>query len=126
MPEPIRDRPAVVIARAYDAPAEAGHRVLVDRLWPRGLRKQDLPIDEWCKDVAPSTALRRWYGHEPARFDEFARRYREELGREPASAAVAALAAIAASRRLVLVTATRDVEHSGARVLRDHLLTRLP
>jgi uncharacterized protein YeaO (DUF488 family) len=111
----------IEVARAYDPVTPGRYRVLVDRLWPRGLTKEALAVDEWMRDVAPSTALRKWYGHDPARFDAFARRYRDELGVEPASAAVGHLVTLARSRGLVLVTATRDVEHSGARVLRDHL-----
>src|SRR5262245_17610135 len=77
------------IRRIYDQdPPEAGYRVLVDRLWPRGIRKQNAALDEWAKDIAPTTDLRRWYGHDPARFEEFARRYRDELNRDPAAAAM--------------------------------------
>ena len=113
----------VDVRRVYDSDlvASASHRVLVDRLWPRGITKAEAAVDEWVKDVAPSTGLRRWYGHDVARFDEFARRYRAELGRPPAAVAVERLAAIAEDRHLTLVTATRDVEHSGAEVLRRHL-----
>ena len=71
----------VQVRRVYDDPRpEDGTRVLVDRIWPRGMTKQKAELDEWCKQVAPSTALRTWYGHDPERFDEFARRYRDELG----------------------------------------------
>jgi uncharacterized protein YeaO (DUF488 family) len=105
----------------YDDDA-AGHRVLVDRLWPRGLTKAEAALNEWLKDVAPSTELRRWYGHHVERFDEFARRYRTELRQPPASIAVDRLIEIARTEPLTLVTATRDVEHSGARVV-EHLLT---
>jgi uncharacterized protein YeaO (DUF488 family) len=98
--------------------------VLVDRLWPRGVTKEDAHLDEWAKDVAPSTELRRWYGHEPERYDEFARRYRAELRREPARTGITRLRALARDRPVDLVTATRDVEHSGARVLRDLLAAR--
>jgi uncharacterized protein YeaO (DUF488 family) len=97
---------------------EDGYRVLVDRLWPRGIAKQDAALDEWAKDLAPGTDLRRWYGHDPARFEEFARRYRDELRRDPAAAALARLRGRAQQQTVVLVTATRDIEHSGARVLR--------
>jgi uncharacterized protein YeaO (DUF488 family) len=79
--------------------------------------KANAPIDEWAKDLAPSTELRRWYGHDPVKFEEFARRYRDELEQPPASEAVGRLRARARRQRIVLVTATRDVEHSGARVL---------
>jgi uncharacterized protein YeaO (DUF488 family) len=114
--------PAFHVRRVYDHSEDLkGYRALVDRLWPRGVKKSNLVIDEWAKDIAPSTELRRWYGHDPGRFDEFARRYRDELAADPAADAVAGL--IARSRRtaVILLTATRDVEHSGARVLEDHL-----
>jgi uncharacterized protein YeaO (DUF488 family) len=108
------------VARVYDAPAaEGAHRVLVDRLWPRGIAKVDAPFDEWAKEVAPSSELRRWYGHEPERFQEFALRYKDELEREAAREAIARLRGVAKRKRVVLVTATGDVEHSGAAVLRD-------
>ncbi|MBO0748134.1 MAG: DUF488 family protein [Acidimicrobiaceae bacterium] len=107
------------VLRVYDDPGRAPneHRVLVDRLWPRGVKKEALDYDEWPKEVAPSSELRRWYGHEPSRFEEFARRYRDELSDGPAVATVAHLRDLAARGRLVLLTATRDVEHSGAEVL---------
>ena len=113
----------VEVARVYDGPSRAPgrapgqYRVLVDRLWPRGLTKSAIDFDEWPKEVAPSTDLRRWYGHAPERFAEFSRRYRDELAAPPAVAVVARLRGISAGRQLVLLTATRDVEHSGARVL---------
>ncbi len=97
------------------------YRVLVDRLWPRGVSKADAAIDEWAKEVAPSDELRRWYQHDVAKFAEFSRRYRAELRRQPANEAVRHLRGLARRRRVELVTATRDVEHSGARVLLQHL-----
>lgn len=111
----------VEVVRVYEGPRRrpGEHRVLVDRLWPRGLAKASVDFDEWEKDVAPSTELRRWYGHDPARFTEFARRYRAELSAEPGGSVVKRLRQVAAKRRLVLLTATRDVEHSGAEVLRN-------
>jgi uncharacterized protein YeaO (DUF488 family) len=111
----------VEVVRVYEDPGRVPgeHRVLVDRLWPRGLSKSAVQFDEWAKEVAPSDQLRRWYGHEPSRFAEFARRYREELAHEPASAIVARLRSVAERTRLVLLTATRDVERSGAKVLKD-------
>jgi uncharacterized protein YeaO (DUF488 family) len=114
-------RPRFVVARVYDDRAPGRYRVLVDRLWPRGIRKRDASFDEWPKDLAPSTGLRRWYGHDPTRFDEFARRYRDELAHPPASDAVARLVGLAKHRPVTLLTAARDVQHSGARVLCDHL-----
>lgn len=112
--------------RVYDADAASGEarHVLVDRLWPRGLAKVDAPFDEWVKDVAPSTQLRRWYGHEVERFDEFEGRYRAELGEPPASEAFSRLRAAATANGVVLLTATRDVEHSAATVLQRVLLER--
>jgi uncharacterized protein YeaO (DUF488 family) len=113
----------IEVRRVYDTAGEGdGYRVLVDRLWPRGVTKAELAVDEWLKDAAPSTELRRWYGHELSRFEDFARRYRAELRRSPGAAAVEHLASIAARRRVSLLTATRDVEHSGAEVLRRHLV----
>lgn len=113
----------VAVVRVYDDPGRAGpeHRVLVDRLWPRGLTKEAVDLDEWLKDVAPSTQLRRWYGHVPERFEEFTCRYRAELGRDPAASAIQALRQRAGGARLVLLTATRDLARSGAAVLRDEL-----
>ncbi len=115
---------STVVVRVYDDPGRAGteYRVLVDRLWPRGLRKDAVDLDEWLKDAAPSTALRRWYGHDPARFDEFARRYGAELAVEPGTSAVSTLHDRAVHYRVVLLTATRDVGHSGAEVLRRTLV----
>lgn len=100
-------------------------RILVDRLWPRGVSKADADLHEWLKDVAPSSDLRKWYGHDVGRFDEFARRYRGELQAGPASAGLQHLVALARTTPVTLVTATRDVEHSGARVLCDTLMDLL-
>lgn len=111
------------VRRIYDD-GGTGYRVLIDRLWPRGVKKADADLDEWLKDAAPTTELRRWYGHDPERFTEFARRYRAELRHPPASDAVDHLLELAATRPVILLTATRDVEHSGARVLHDHLESR--
>ena len=114
------DHPDVQLKRAYDAPsATDGTRVLVDRLWPRGLRKADAAIDEWLKDVAPSHELRRWFGHDPARWTEFRRRYKAELSRN--EAAVEALRALARQGRLTLVYSAHDAAHNQAVVLKDVL-----
>jgi uncharacterized protein YeaO (DUF488 family) len=109
----------IAIERVYGDPGRRRDelRVLVDRLWPRGVAKGSLDYDEWAKDLAPSTGLRRWYGHDPARFKEFDRRYRVELEDAPAQQAIRRLRAAAPRRGLTLLTATRDVEHSGAAVL---------
>lgn len=110
------------VRRIYDDDrGDAGYRVLVDRLWPRGVKKADAALDEWLKDAAPSTELRRWYGHDPGQFVEFSRRYRAELRQPPASDAVDHLIGLAATYSVILLTATGDVEHSGARVLQDQL-----
>ena len=119
-------RRTVEIRRVYDGNdrGDASYRVLVDRLWPRGVNKADAALDEWLKDVAPSTELRRWYAHDVQRFEDFARRYRAELGRPPASVALDRLVELARAKTIVLLTATRDVEHSGARVLEERLTRR--
>lgn len=113
----------VSITRVYDAPTRTGPglRFLVDRLWPRGVSKDHLEMDDWLKDVAPSTELRRWYGHQVDRFDEFDRRYRAELASSPAAEALELLRAAALDEGVILLTATRDVEHSGARVIESVL-----
>jgi uncharacterized protein YeaO (DUF488 family) len=112
----------VRVRRVYEQPSpDDGVRLLVDRLWPRGLSKDAAHIDEWVKDVAPSDDLRRWYGHEPERFAEFRRRYVDEL-REPQRAEALARLAGAASRGTVtLLTATKDAAHSQAAVLAEQL-----
>ena len=116
-------RPSVELRRVYeDIPGGGPTRVLIDRLWPRGIAKATAPFDEWLKEVAPTTELRRWYGHDPAKFETFAARYRHELAQPPASEALASLRALAAKGGVVLVTATRDVEHSAAEVLLAALL----
>jgi uncharacterized protein YeaO (DUF488 family) len=110
----------VRLKRAYLPPSpEDGVRVLVDRLWPRGVRKSDAAIDRWLKEVAPSTELRRWFGHDPSRWEEFRRRYRAELSRD--TALLNELRAIARKGRLTLVYAARDELHNEAVVLRDVL-----
>ena len=112
MPSRIRVR------RAYEPPSpDDGARVLVDRIWPRGLRKDAARLDEWAKDVAPSTELRKWYGHDPAKFDEFRRRYTEELSGSAQRKELGKLRALAAAGPVTLLTATRDVEISQAAVL---------
>ena len=117
-------RRRISIQRAYEDPVPGSFRVLVDRLWPRGVTKDAAGIDRWAKEAAPSTELRRWYGHDPERFDEFANRYRQELRAEPAQAVLDELLAVAAERPVVLVTATKDVTRSGAAVLRAVLDAR--
>jgi uncharacterized protein YeaO (DUF488 family) len=115
----------VQVRRVYEEPApQDGARVLVDRLWPRGLRKDAAHLDEWAKDVAPSTELRKWYAHDPAKFAEFCRRYTAELATGAPRAALDQLAARAAAGPVTLLTATRDAAHSEAAVLAGLLRRR--
>ena len=118
--EPAAAKLDIRLKRAYLPPSpEDGLRVLVDRLWPRGVRKADAAIDRWLKEVAPSTELRRWFGHDPGRWEEFRRRYEAELSSRVAL--LDELRAIARSGRLTLVFAARDALHNDAVVLRDLL-----
>lgn len=110
----------ITVRRAYDAPERGdGTRVLVDRIWPRGLRKDDVDFDEWLKEVAPSTELRTWYGHVPERFDEFATRYRAELKEPERADALAHLCALARHGNLTLLTASKAADISQAAVLAE-------
>lgn len=110
------------LARVYDySPDSAACPVLVDRLWPRGLSKSDAPFEIWLKDVAPSTELRRWYGHVPDRYQAFADRYRKELHQAPARQALERLQTLSGDHQLVLLTATKDIDRSAAAVLREEL-----
>lgn len=113
----------VRLKRVYDA-AEAGDgtRVLVDRVWPRGLRKVDSVIDLWLKDVAPSTELRRWFAHDPDKWPEFRRCYRAELAEK--ADVMTPLERAARQSRVTLLFAARDRERNHAIVLRDWLLDR--
>ena len=106
------------LKRAYDQPAgEDGFRVLVDRLWPRGPRKDAARIDAWLKDVAPSTELRLWFGHEPARWEEFRKRYETELKQNPALDELRSL--LAGHKQVTLLFGAKDEAHNNAVVLRD-------
>ncbi len=112
--------------RVYEPPAKRdGYRVLVDRLWPRGLSKSDAHLDAWLKDIAPSDALRRWFGHEPSRFAEFRERFRSELHVEPARSVLAELARLAARRTITLLYSAHDTEHNNAVVLAQELNRRV-
>ena len=115
----------VKVRRVYEEPDPGdGIRVLVDRIWPRGLTKARAALDEWCKDVAPSDELRKWYGHVPDRFEEFGRRYRLELQDPRQAEALAHLHRLAEDRRLTLLTGTRQPEISEAAVLAAVLQAR--
>lgn len=112
----------VQVRRAYDMPERGdGARVLVDRIWPRGLTRAKADFDEWCKEVAPSTELRKWYDHDPARFEEFTHRYHAELKQRERSDALAHLRELAKDRTLTLLTATKQPAISEAEVLAELL-----
>lgn len=108
----------VWIRRAYDEPTNNdGYRVLVDRVWPRGVSKEDAQLDEWCKQIAPSTELRKWFGHAPERWDGFRSRYRAELGDR--DDLVEALVERTRRQRVTLVFGAKDTEHNQAVVLAE-------
>jgi len=113
----------IKLKRAYERPdADDGTRVLIDRLWPRGVRKVDAAIDQWVKDIAPSTALRKWFGHDPARWQEFRTRYAAEI--QEHSEQLDRLRALAKEGPITLVFSAHDEIHNDAVVLRDFLLGR--
>jgi uncharacterized protein YeaO (DUF488 family) len=117
----------VKLKRVYDPPApDDGQRVLVERLWPRGLKREDARLDEWLREIAPSDGLRRWFGHDPARWEEFQARYRQELADADHQAALAKLRERARRGPLTLLFAARDAEHCNAQVLRALLEERQP
>jgi len=108
--------------RIYESPTPRdGKRVLVDRLWPRGVSKEKAGLDAWLRDVAPSADLRRWYHHDPQRYDEFRRRYFAELEDSDHEAALERLRDLAARDKVTLLTATKDVDHSEAAALAQWL-----
>lgn len=107
---------SIALKRAYEEPEPGdGTRVLIDRMWPRGVKKEQARIDVWLRDVAPSTELRQWFGHDPARWTEFRERYRTELKGSPA---LAELRKLARQGKVTLVYAARDEQHNNAVVLR--------
>lgn len=111
----------VKLKRAYEpADRSDGTRVLIDRLWPRGVKKADAKVDEWMKDIAPSTELRKWFGHDPARWQEFRDRYQAEVKQHPEH--LQRLRALAREGTLTLVFAAHDEAHNNAVVLRDLIL----
>jgi uncharacterized protein YeaO (DUF488 family) len=111
---------AVLLKRAYDPPEPAdGYRVLIDRLWPRGVTKERAQLDEWARELGPSSELRRWFGHDPAKFDEFRRRYLDELAAQEEK--LVELSERARAGTLTLVYSARDTEHNDAVVLAELL-----
>jgi len=112
----------VKVRRVYEERADDdGARVLVDRIWPRGVSKEKAHLHEWCKQVAPSTALRKWYNHDPERFEEFGRRYRIELEEPERAEALTQLRELTEHRTLTLLTGTKHADISEAAVLADLL-----
>lgn len=115
-------KPRIRVRRVYDPPSrEDGVRVLVDRLWPRGLKKEALHVDAWPKHLTPSNELRKWYHADPSRYEEFRERYKDELAAQ--GEGLAELRAVLRGRKVTLLTAARDVDVSHAEVLRDLLLS---
>ena len=113
----------IKLKRAYEPPApDDGTRILIDRLWPRGVKKADAAIDEWMKDIAPSNGLRKWFGHDPARWQEFRRRYQSEIQQHPDQ--FGRLCTLAQHGRITLVFSAHDEAHNDAVVLKDLLLGR--
>ena len=110
--------PTINVRRIYEeARKDDGARILVDRLWPRGVSKERAHLDEWMKDIAPSTELRQWYSHDPAKFDEFSARYRDELGQPAQAAELARLRELARKGPVTLLTASKAVDISEATVI---------
>src|SRR5579864_5786802 len=120
-----KQRLPVALKRVYEKPeAIDGMRILVDRLWPRGLSKEDAHIDLWLKEIAPSNELRKWFSHDPEKFGEFRHRYKAELASESHKEALAKLREMVSQGYVTLVFAAHDSEHSNVTVLRDVLLQR--
>jgi len=118
------DQPGVTIARVYDEPGNGGRaRLLVDRVWPRGVAKADLAHDAWIRDAAPSSELRKWFGHDPERWDGFVKHYRAELDEKPE--AVERCLKWCRQGPVTLLYAAKDRKHNNAIVLRDYLLEHL-
>jgi uncharacterized protein YeaO (DUF488 family) len=118
----VTQQSSIQIRRIYDDPEPSdGQRVLVDRLWPRGISKERADLTEWCREVSPSNDLRTWYEHDPAKHDEFVRRYRAELDHPERAEAFAHLRKLASTGPLTLLTSTKAVDISHARVLHDLL-----
>ncbi|MGY6157446.1 DUF488 domain-containing protein [Paraburkholderia graminis] len=126
MPHAKRKHLKIFVKRAYeDATPKDGYRVLVDRLWPRGRSKEILALGQWARDVAPSAALRKWFGHKPARWEAFQQRYRLELDAEEQQQRMRSLLTEAKGQPITLVYGAKDEEHNQAIVLRD-VLSHLP
>ena len=115
----------IKVKRAYESKEPGdGIRILVDRLWPRGLRSEQAAVDEWMKDVSPSDELRKWFAHDPAKWPEFKRKYTQELAASEKAALLKRIAKLAAGGDVTLVYAAKDTEHNNARVL-EELIAKL-
>jgi uncharacterized protein YeaO (DUF488 family) len=116
----------IAIKRAYeDASAEDGYRVLVDGLWPRGMSKAQLKVDAWMREIAPSAALRKWYGHKPEKWEEFRKKYRQELSKPPRKALLAELVEWARKDQVTLVFGACDAERSNAALLAEMIIRQV-
>jgi uncharacterized protein YeaO (DUF488 family) len=114
---------SIRVKRVYDKPDKTdGQRVLVDRVWPRGLTKEEARIDQWLKEIAPTTALRKWFGHDPARWTEFKKRYAKELNDRPEK--IEQLAREARKRTVTLLFGAQDIEHNNAVALKEYIEKR--
>ncbi len=112
----------IKIKRIYDpASPDDGKRIYIDRLWPRGMKKEEVKIDEWLKEISPSDALRKWFGHDPSKYGEFKRRYKKEL--EEHSETLERIKKEAKKKRVTILFSAKDVEHNNATVMRE-LLSR--
>lgn len=110
--------------RAYDEPEkDDGYRVLIDRLWPRGINKEELQLDDWLKELAPSEELRKWFNHDPEKFKEFKKKYRKELNDK--SGLVASLLSKTKGQNVTLIYAAKEREHNNAVVLKEYLADKL-
>jgi len=122
MPQAKRKKLQIFIKRAYENPTpEDGYRALVDRVWPRGRSKAALALDQWASDLAPSTTLRKWFGHDPKRWEAFGQRYRSELGSEEQQERMRRLLCDSGGRPISLIYGAKDENHNQAVVLRDVL-----
>ena len=110
---------AVVIKRIYDETADEGYRVLVDRQWPRGVSKEKARLDLWMKEIGPSDELRKWFGHDPAKYEEFKERYYKELGSNPAAAQLKSI--IKGHKKVILLYSAHDEQHNQAAALKEYL-----
>ncbi len=105
----------ITVKRVYDSPSRSdGMRILVDRVWPRGMSKEKAQIDEWLREIAPSDALRKWFGHKPERWADFQRKYQEELGEPSKAGLVQRLRGLSRRRKVTLLYGARDSEHNQA------------